>query len=319
MDKKEVSASPFKIGFLLIDGFAMMSFSSTTEPLRAANLLAERKVYDIRHIPVSGASAVSSSGAVIAANAHVGEQVDFDLVLVFAGGNPFSFTGERVFQWLRHLSARGVQLGGVSGGPVILARAGVMKNRRMTVHWEHARALAMMLPDLIVERSLYVMDRDRLTCAGGIAPLDMMHALISNNHGTDFARQVSDWFMHTWIRPSGGEQRAGLVERYGITHLPVILTIEAMINHIADTLSLDQLAGFAQVSPRQLNRLFKSKLNQTTMDFYRNLRLEKARNLLSQTPLSSTEIALATGFSSSAHFSSAFRAKFNQPPSSCRQ
>ncbi|VAW83996.1 HTH-type transcriptional regulator glxA, partial [hydrothermal vent metagenome] len=125
-------------------------------------------------------------------------------------------------------------------------------------------------------------------------------------------------FMHTWIRPSGGEQRAGLVERYGTTHLPVILTIEAMIDHIADTLSLDQLAGFAQVSPRQLNRLFKAKLSETTMNFYRNLRLEKARNLLLQTTLSSTEIALATGFANSAHFSSAFRATFNQPPSSCR-
>ncbi|MCK5921610.1 MAG: helix-turn-helix domain-containing protein, partial [Methylococcales bacterium] len=91
-----------------------------------------------------------------------------------------------------------------------------------------------------------------------------------------------------------------------------------MNDHIGDTLSLDQLAVFAQVSVRQLNRSFRKKLNETTMSFYRNLRLEKARTLLHQTTLSSTEIALATGFSSSAHFSSAFRAKYNKMPSSCR-
>ena len=322
MDISEVSSADhrpaYRIGFLLIDDFAMMSFASTCEPLRAANRLAGRTVYDIRYIPVSGASSRSSSGAVFKANAHVGEQVDFDLVMVLAGGNPLVFHDERIFRWLRHLSARGIQLGGVSGGPAILALAGVMENRRMTVHWEHARALATILPDLLIERSLYVMDRDRLTCAGGIAPLDMMHALITSQHGAKFARKVSDWFMHTQVRPSGGAQRSGLVERYGTTNLPVILTIEAMINHIADTLSLDQLANLAQISSRQLNRLFNDKLNETTMVFYRNLRLEKARSLLLQTSLSLTEIALATGFASSAHFSSAFRNRYSMTPSSCR-
>ena len=318
MDKNQKFDPIFKLGFLLIDDFAMMSYASASEPLRAANLLAGRIVYNVRHIPVSGASARSSNGAVIKADAHVGEQVDFDLLLVLAGGNPLTFRNERVFQWLRLLSLRGVQLGGVSGGPVILALAGVMQKRRMTVHWEHASALAMVFPELIIERSLYVMDRDRLTCAGGIAPLDMMHALITNHHGSDFARKVSDWFMHTQIRPSGGEQRAGLVERYCTTNLRVIQTLEVMIDHIADTLSLGQLADVTQVSSRQLNRLFVRNLAQTTMAFYRDLRLEKALNLLQQTSLSSTEIALATGFASSAHFSSAFHARYNKTPSSSR-
>lgn len=308
----------YKIGFLLVDGFAMMSYASASEPLRAANLLAGKTMYEVHHIPVSGAGSTSSNGATIKASAQVGETVDFDLLLVFAGGNPFEFKDDKVFQWLRHLSLRGVLLGGISGGSVILALAGVMQKRRMTVHWEHVRALTAMWPDLIVERSLYVLDRDRLTCAGGTAPLDMMHAMITKHHGADFSRSVSDWFMHTQIRPSSGEQRAGLVERYGTTHLPLIVAIEAMNDHIGDTLSLDQLAVFAQVSVRQLNRSFRKKLNETTMSFYRNLRLEKARTLLHQTTLSSTEIALATGFSSSAHFSSAFRAKYNKMPSSCR-
>ena len=189
----------------------------------------------------------------------------------------------------------------------------------MTVHWEHAAALAESRTGLLIERSLYVIDRDRFTCAGGIAPLDMMHALLTERHEPAFARQVSDWFMHTDVRSASGPQRAGLVERYGTNNPPIIRAIEAMENHIADPLELTQLAKLSEISPRQLNRLFRSKMEQGTMNFYCKLRLEKARKLLKQSTLTITEIALANGFSSSAHFAHSFRRTFGSTPSSLRQ
>lgn len=317
MDK---STNPsFRIGFLLIDGFALMSYAAAIEPLRAANQLAGNPLYEISHIAVSGETSISSSGASIKADLNVGKKLDFDLVLVVAGGEPAQFTDIRTQQWLRRLASIGVQMGGVSGGPVILAMTGLMSGRRMTVHWEHAEALSNVFPDLVIERSLYVFDRDRITCAGGIAPLDMMHALLTEHHGATLSTQVSDWFMHTQIRPSGGPQRAGLVERYGTTSKPIILTLEAMTNHIADPLKLVQLANLANISERQLNRLFQEKLGQSTMGIYRDIRLEKSHSLLAQSTLSITEIALVTGFAGSAHFSTCFTKKFGLPPSSLRR
>jgi transcriptional regulator GlxA family with amidase domain len=235
-----------------------------------------------------------------------------------AGGDPASFDNKNVFQLLRQLARHGMMLGGISGGPVILAAAGLMSDRRMTVHWEHAEALAESAPALMVERTLYVLDRDRLTCAGGTAPLDMMFALISEHHGPDFAARVSDWFMHTEIRPSQGPQRAGLAERIGTTNPVIVQSIEAMENHIADPLDLQQLAYISNVGPRQLNRLFQEKIGQTTMTFYRELRLVVAQKLLTQSILTITDVALATGFSSSAHFSTAYRRKYGVRPSSVR-
>lgn len=309
---------PFRVGFLLIDGFALLSYSSAAEPMRAANHLAGRQLYDVWHIPVAGGRAVSSGGAVIEGTASLDGILDFDLILVVAGGDPAKFDDRGVFQWLRMMARRGIQIGGVSGGPVVLARAGIMDGRRMTVHWEHAQTLAEITPNLLVERSLYVIDRDRLTCAGGTAALDLMHALITRHHGAGFARRVSDWFMHTDVRPSGGPQRAGLVERYGVSDPAVIQAIEMMENHVADPLSLNQLAHLSGLGARQLNRLFSDKMGASTMAFYRGLRLEKARNLLEQSVLSVTEIALATGFASSAHFSNAFKGRFGRPPRSFR-
>jgi transcriptional regulator GlxA family with amidase domain len=313
------SGPAFRIGFLLVDGFALMSYSAAVEPLRAANLLADRQYYDIRQIPAAGHRAISSSGAIVEATADMAGPPGFDLVMVVAGGDPAAFRDARLFQWLRRLDRRGVRLGGVSGGPVILASAGLMEGRRMTAHWEHAAALAEISPTLIVQKSLYVFDRDRITCAGGTAPLDMMHALLTEHHGHDFARRVSDWFMHTEVRPSAGPQRAGLAERYGTTNPAILRAIEAMENHVADPLDLKQLAALCGLGRRQLNRLFADGLGRATMAFYRDLRLATARNLVARSPLTITEIALATGFASSAHFAKAFRDRYGVAPSSLRR
>lgn len=309
---------PKRIGILPIPGFALMSYASVVEPLRAANLLSGETVYETLHFTM-GTRAQSSGVAAIDAGSPIGGDPGLDLLFVVAGGDPAAFSDGRVLAWLRQLARRGVVLGGVSGGPVILARAGLMAGRRMTVHWEHAPALSEISPGLLVERNLYVVDRDRVTCAGGTAPLDLMHALIAEHHGGALARRVSDWFLHTDIRPSGGPQRSGLAERIGTRSAPVLDAVAAMENHIADPLSLEQLAGSAGTSPRNLNRLFQQHLTQTVMEFYRGLRLDLARRLLLNAPLSVTEIALATGFASSAHFSRAFSARWGYPPRATRQ
>lgn len=319
MDKVLLPRPPYRIGFLLIDGFALMSYAAVVEMMRAANLLAGEELFVVRNIPAAGDVAVSSGGQQVPADVMPGAADDLDLVLAVAGGDPFAFDRPEVLRWLQALAGRGVALGGVSGGPVIVARAGLMRGRRMTVHWEHAPALAEAVPDLLLERSLYVIDRDRVTCAGGLAALDMMHAILTERHGASFARQVSDWFLHTEVRPPAGPQRAGLAERFGTTSAPVLLAIELMENHLADPLSLEQLAQLVDLSVRQLNRLFEARLGASTIAFYRDLRLDKARGLLLQAPLSVTEIALATGFANSAHFSRSFRRRYGEAPRDLRR
>lgn len=308
------SDSATRVGLVLVDEFALLSYASVTEPLRAANLLSGRELYRVTAIPASGAEAVSSGQVVVPASAQIGERVDFDLVLVIAAGDPFSFSDDRVFQWLRLLSRRGVWLGGVSGGPVVMAAAGLMAGYRMTLHWEHASVLAERQPELMVERSLYVFDRDRLTCAGGTAPLDLMHALISNEYGAAIARRVSDWLQHTEVRPGGGAQRAGVVERYAVYHPPLVQALTAMETHLADPVSLEDLARLSGVCARQLTRLFDEHLGNTPMGFYRTMRLDQGRQLLRQTGLSITVVARSVGYSNTSHFSSAYKRQFDCTP-----
>ena len=306
-----------RIGILPIEGFAILAYASLADPMRAANLLAGRTLYEVVNVSES-ASAQSSGAAVVTPQARVGEDLELDYLFVVAGGDPTTYDNKAVTAWLARMARKGVVLGGVSGGPIILAQAGLMAGRRMTVHWEHAEALAEISPYLLLERTLYVIDRDRLTCAGGTAPMDLMHALITQHHGPAFARRVSDWFMHTEIRPSAGPQRAGLVERVGSNNPGVLDAVEAMEANIAEPVTLGRLAQVAGLSPRQLNRLFHDNLGRSCMRYYRELRLDKAQNLLRNSPLSLTEIALATGFASSSHFSKVYSTQFGQPPSTYR-
>jgi transcriptional regulator GlxA family with amidase domain len=308
----------FRIGFLLIDRFALMSFSSAIEPLRAANALLDNDFYQIDLFSADDIAATSSIGIQVNATAKLKESNSMDILFVVAGDEFNVLNTPELYKLLRQLSKQGVVMGGVSGGPVTLALAGVMQNRRFTAHWEYTTALHELMPELLLEKSLYVIDRDRYTCAGGVAPVDMMNAILTKHHGANFAQKVSDWFIHTEVRPSAGPQRSSLAERYPTATQPVILAIEAMRNHIADPLDLEQLAGLADISPRQLNRLFTDKLNQKTMNFYRGLRLQTAKKLLNQSSMKIIEVAQATGFVSAAHFSTVFNKQFGITPSKQR-
>lgn len=317
-----IADSLYRVGVALLDGFSTLSFAAAVEPFRAANLLANRTLYEVTFF-AHKEYAESSGNALIKADHSIGKVIDCDLLLIVAGsdvnGQPVMTYEDRVLiAWLKKQARHTELMGGVSGGPAMLAQASLMNQRRMTIHWDHAEVLRTRYPELLLEQSRYVMDRNRVTCAGGTAALDMLHALISHHHGAQFARQVSDWFLHTDIRKSEDAQRAGITERFNIYNAALLVVIELMENHIGDPMDTSQLAKVAGLSSRQLNRLFMTNLNSSPIAFYRVLRLEKAKALLSQSALPISEIALACGFFDNAHFTRSFGKQFGYPPSQVR-
>jgi transcriptional regulator GlxA family with amidase domain len=312
------TARPKRYGFLLIDDFALLSAASAVEPLRAANMLSGRLLYDLRFLSAGGGWQRSSVGGAFETEPLETAGAAFDILFVVAGGDPLSYDDPHVLGWLRRLARGGIALGGISGGAVILARAGLMQARRFTVHWEHAEGLRALYPEALIERRLFVIDRDRFTCAGGMAPLDMMHALIARDHGADLAGRVSDWFIHTGIRTAEEPQQAGAAAQYGLNHPALAAAVDLMTSHIADPLKLGDLAQLSGIGARQLERLAQEQLGQSVMGFYRQLRLEKADQLLRRSTLPLADVAQATGFAGPAHFSRAFAEAYGMPPGARR-
>ena len=315
--KKRRADSPIRsVGFLLIPGFALLSYAATVEALRAANRLSGKDLYLWWHSAPDNEPAIASSGAAVLPDFTFGADVgQLDFLLVCAGGNPAAYDDKQTFAWLRKLARQGVVIGGVSGGPFIVAKAGLLAGRRCTVHWEHMPAFQEAFPNVKLTRSLFELDGDRITCSGGVAGLDMMSALIARDHGHELGAAVSDWFLHTYVREGVGPQRMDLRFRLGVSDEKLLTVLKAMEENLEEPLSREQLAELAGVSLRQLERAFRSTLQRGVHQHYLALRLERSRQLLRETSLAIVEIALATGFGSASQFARAFRRVFGFSPS----
>jgi transcriptional regulator GlxA family with amidase domain len=303
-------------GFLLLPRFALMSYAAATEPLRAANLLAGGPLYRVTAFSTDGRPVRASNDLAIPCAGLPAP--DLHALFICAGGGPKDWHQPGLAPQLRQLARLGVRLGGISGGAYLLAEAGLLAGRDFTIHWEHAPALAEAFPEIVPRPARYVIDGDRITCGGGVAPLDLMHALIAERMGAGFARRVSDWFLHTIIAEPGDPQRASAAERYGTHHPALLAALETMEATIETPLSRAAVAQAAGVSVRHLDRLFASELKTGWHAAYLQLRLAQAVRLLRQSPLSLAQIAFATGFSSASHFSRAFREAFGHPPGAWR-
>lgn len=310
---------PTRLGYLLIDGFALMSYAPVIEPFRAANRLSGEDHYVWRHYSVDGSPALASNGVTLAVDGSVEAMGDIDMLFVCAGGNPALFRDKGTFAQLRRAARFGVQLAGVSGGPFILARAGLLDGYRCTIHWEHEAAFLETFAAPRLERGLFVLDRDRTTCAGGLAGLDLAVTLISRDFCPRLARRVSDWYIQAEQRQAGGAQRPDPGQRYRISSEGLARTLSAMEENLGEPLDRSSLASVAKMSVRQLERLFAAQLGTTIAVHYRTLRLERARRLLAETGMTVAEVATASGFANGSHFSREYRRQFSTPPSASRR
>ena len=310
--------APKTVGFLLVPGFALMSYAAAVEPLRAANLLSGRELYRWWHAAPGGKPVTASNGVAIIPDCGTSTERAADMVFVCAGGNPALFDDRSTFAWLRRLARKGVTIGGISGGPYILAKAGLLDGARATLHWEHQPAFREAFCKVEVAPSLFEIDGNRITCSGGISALDMMVALIERDHGRQLAASVGDWFLHTHIREGFGPQRMDLRYRLGVADEKLVSALRAMETNLETPLARNALARSTGVSLRQLERLFRHHVGHGIHSHYRMLRLDRARQLLRETTLPVLDVALATGFASSSQFARAYRQAFNEPPSRTR-
>lgn len=319
--KASDSPSPIRsVGFLLVPGFALLTYASAIEPLRAANQLSGKTLYRWWNATPGDKPAMASNGVAVLPDYKFGSHTDDpDLMLVCAGGNPATFRDRRTFAWLRKLAAHGVIIGGISGGPFLLARADLLNGRRCTVHWEHAPALQEAFPRVTLTQTLFEIDDDRITCSGGVGGLDMMVALVARDHGHPLAAAVSEWFLHTHVREGARPQRMDLRASLGVRNGSLLKALKVMEAHVESPLSRERLAELVGVSLRQLERLFQRELGQGVHTHYLEMRLARARQLLRETSRSILEVGMATGFASASQFCRAFGRSFGVTPSAARR
>jgi transcriptional regulator GlxA family with amidase domain len=314
----DLKPEPQTFVFLLVPGFSMMSLSSAVEPLRSLNRLVRHEAYRWVLASLDGSPVEASNGI---AFQTVAQDVALQQADVFfaCGGLRIQEADERRYlATLRQAARRRILVGSLSTGSYLLAKAGLLSGYRCTIHWENRSAFQEEFPNLDCTNKIYEIDRDRLTCSGGTAAMDMMLHLIADRHGADLARGVANQFHHERIRDEREEQRGGRLELLAQFPDKVRQTIGLMQRHIENPLPLPDIGRRVALSPRQLERLFLRHTGMSPLRFYMQLRVDRARELLLYSDRAVIEVAISTGFTSTSHLATWYKRIYGVRPSDMR-
>ena len=305
---------PRRFVFVLLDNFTLLSFASALESLRIANRMAGTRVYDWILLGEGGEERTCSAGTTFHLDGDLGELQRDDTVLVCGGIEVQQSTTKKVLSWLRREARKGLVIGGLCTAGYTLAKAGLLDGKKATIHWENADSFTEEFDEVNLTKSVFVIDGNRITTAGGTSSIDLMLKLIANDLGEDMANAVADQLIYSSIRTDQDTQRLSVPTRIGVRHPKLSQVIQMMESNIEEPISPSILARDVGMSTRQLERLFRRYLNRSPKRYYMELRLQKARNLLMQTDMSVINVALACGFASPSHFSKCYRAHYNTTP-----
>ncbi len=305
---------PRRFVFVLLDRFTLLSFASAVECLRIANRMLNRTAYEWRLIGENGESSCCSAGTQFYLDGDLTEISRDDTLVICGGIDVQEATTKRLLSWLRREARKGVPVIGLCTAAYTLARAGLLDGKRATTHWENQDSFAEEFDEVELTKSVFVVDGNRMTTAGGTSSIDLMLKLIAQDHGEEVANSVADQQIYSSIRTDQDTQRLSVPTRIGVRHPKLSQVIQMMESNIEEPISPSILAKDVGMSTRQLERLFRRYLNRSPKRYYMELRLQKARNLLMQTDMSVINVALACGFASPSHFSKCYRAHYNTTP-----
>ncbi|HKK97580.1 MAG TPA: GlxA family transcriptional regulator, partial [Marivita sp.] len=283
VELETVPQRPRRFVFALLPEFTMLCFAAAVEALRIANRMANRPLYEWKIIGEGGEEVTCSAGVSFRVDDDFIELNRDDVVLICSGMDVQKATSKRTINWLRREARRGLMLGGLCTAAYTLAVAGLLDNKRATIHWENQDSFSEEFPEVELTKSIFVVDGNRITTAGGTASVDLMLKIIADDHGEELAGAVADQLIYNSIRTDQDTQRLSVPTRIGVRHPKLSRVIQMMEQSIEEPISPSLLAQQVGMSTRQLERLFRRYLNRSPKRYYMELRLQKARNLLMQT------------------------------------
>jgi AraC family transcriptional regulator, glycine betaine-responsive activator len=307
-------AKPKNFVFVLMSNFTMLCFAAALESLRIANRMSGKELFSWTLAGEGGDSITCSAGTEFKVNRDLDEVSRNDTVLLCGGIDVQAATTKKMLNWIRREARRGATIGGLCTASYTLAKAGLLDGKKATIHWENQDSFMEEFEDVELTKSVFVVDDNRYTTAGGTSSIDLMLKLIADSFGEDLANAVADQLIYSSIRTDQDTQRLSVPTRIGVRHPKLSKVIQMMENNIEEPISPSILAKDVGMSTRQLERLFRRYLNRSPKRYYMELRLQKARNLLMQTDMSVINVALACGFASPSHFSKCYRSHYSTTP-----
>ncbi len=268
-----------------------------------------------RRIDMTGGISILSEGSY--------KEIDYPIDTIIIGGQSKREEfkpGKEVLAWLKKQSESVRRLCSVCGGAFILAEAGVLDGRKAATHWMLCDKLAREYPQTEVDKeAIFVKDGNVYTSAGITTGMDLALALIEEDMGKTFALKIARIMVLFLKRPGNQTQYSAVLQSQGVDHEPIKKAIEWICNHLNEDISVEKLAEYTRMSPRNFARVFVREIHTTPMKYVEKLRMETACRYLTETHFTMDEIAHLCGFKNSINMNRMFMSTFQTSPSQYRR
>lgn len=305
--------------FAIVPRFNITTLISMIEVMRIANYLLPTPAFSWDIVTFDGECVHASNGMALDGAKTASEVGDADYVFVLGSWGAEHYENREMTSWVRKRHRQGDCICSVEQGCYIVARAGLLSRKQATTHWSWLKGFEESFGDTEICEQLFTIQDRVLTCAGGLAGVDLMLHLIGETNGTGFAGEIADQMIHHPIRTPETPQRHTKGRRIETMAACVRQAILLMERNIEDPMTVPRIASELGVSQRQLERQFKRDVGCTVVQFGLVVRLQNARVLLISTDLGVREIATASGFNTLSHFAHSFRRFFGKRPSDYRE
>jgi transcriptional regulator GlxA family with amidase domain len=305
---------PLHVTFLVLSGASIMCVASAIDPLRAANRISGRNVFEWKIVSADGKPPLTSCGMPVAVSGPLDPALRTDVLVAIAGFGNREQATPALLSGIRRAARAARAYGGVEAGAWLIARAGLLEGRAATTHWEDMEDFAAAFPVSDIRPDRYVIDGPAFTTGGASPTFDFMLHLIRSRLGMAVALDVASVFIYEQARASSDAQplvSLGRLDGYDPRLAQAIRLMEAHIDH---PLTIAAIARRAGVTARSLETIFRKSIGETPGAYYLRLRLGAARRLVLDTRIPMADIAARTGFSSAAAFSRAFSRAFGKAP-----
>ena len=304
-----------QVGIVVFPNYSVMSFAAVPV-FELANAFSKRPVYNLQFLSEKGGKVATSAGMAVETERFDQRRLD---TLIVGGGTVIEPGTPGFIAYLKKSLSRCRRVTSICGGAYHLAAAGLLDGRRATTHWAYVKDMQERYPKVTMDMDrIFVQDGPIWTSAGMTAGIDLALALVEADFGWELTRAISKKMVLYQRRAGGQSQFSTLLELE-----PKSDRIQSVLKHakqnLRDSLSVEELAEVAHLSPRQFSRLFHTETGQSPAKAIENIRVEEARIMVESGDHSIDEIAVQAGFGDRDRMRRAFLRAFGQPPQSFKR
>ena len=307
-----------QVSILVLPESSMMCVASVLEPIRAANRVAGKKLYEWQLTSLTGEPVTMTCDVPLAIDTQFNEHSRGDLLIIIGGFNQVSHVSSSALAQIRKAASSFSTIAGVEAGSWVVARTGLLNGYQATTHWEDFEAFTDQFPEIDVKLDRFVVDGKCMTCGGASPAFDMLLNMIRKRNGPAIAMEVASVFVYDEAHSQFDAQPLVSLGRLAKQDARLEQAVRLMEKWIEQPLPVAAIAKRVDVSSKTLEAVFKKHVGMTPGRFYLNLRLKSANRMVNDSNLTLREIAVRSGFNSLSAFSRAYTQNFGAAPRTVR-